>query len=543
MRGFVQGHLFVAHLWRWRYSIDMEVSSMKRAIVILASTLLLLLAACGGSTTPSLTVSPTSVTVTAGDGPVSFSATLSGASGAISWNLSPNLGTLSSNSGPSVSYTPPATVASEQTVTLTASAAGLNANATITIEPRKTDVNGVVTDLSGNPLSGKKVFIPGHQLQTTDDEGKFSFSNVVVPYTVIVEYSSSQYDVYEGLTRSDPRISAGNGLAGGPYGAQVYGSVSNTTSGNKLGIQGAGEGCMFARIIDSSADNTSYDASVSLYKKTCNLDVYALEWANDVYDNAANFVSLGKRADVALVDNGNFHGIDIQLSQLNAPTTHDLSVTLSPPSSLTPAMEEAIVKLSPAGVPASGVPTASFNTTNTMVTFKSPNINSVSDARMTVWGAFTDSDDNSSMAWDTVPVSSNSITIGVPEPPAISEPANNTTGVTPATNFAWSGPDDAFYFVEFRHSNSFVVYIYTAAKQTHLPDLSAFNVNYPSNASFDVQVVGYNINGIYESDPDQFTDPNKLPPGIAFGLAYFGSPLSDSGFILGSKKISVTTAN
>ena len=514
---------------------------MKKAIAILASALLLLLAACGG-TAPSLTVSPATVTVTAGDGPVSFSATLSGTSGAISWSLSPNLGTLSSNSGPSVSYTPPATVASEQTVTLTASAAGLSASATITVEPRTTSVNGVVTDLSGNPLSGKKVVIPGHQAQTSDADGKFSFNDVVVPYTVIVEYSSSQYDVYEGLTRSDPRISAGNSLAGGPYNAHVYGNVNNTTSGNKLGIQGAGEGCILARDLDSNANYTSYDTSVSLYEKTCNLDVYALEWTKDAHNNAASFVSLGKRADVTLANGNTFNGLNIQLSQMSAPTTHGLNVTLSPPSSLTPTMVEALVKLSPAGVPAFGNQTALFNTSNTTTTVKSPNIDSIGDARMTVWGGFTDSDGNPSMAWDTVPVSSNSITISVPEPPAISEPANNATGVTPATNFAWSGPDDAFYFVEFRHSNSFVVYIYTAAKHTHLPDLSAFNVNYPSSTSFDVQVMGFSINGIYESDPDQFTDPDKLPPGVAFGAALFGAPMSDSGFILGSKKISVTTA-
>jgi len=500
--------------------------------------LVFLLAACGG-TTPSLKVSPTTATVTAGDGPVSFSATLSGA---ISWSLSPNLGTLSSNSGANVSYTPPATVASEQTVTLTASSAGLGASATITIEPRTTNVNGVVTDLNGNPLSGKRVFIPGHQLQTSDADGKFSFNDVVVPYTVIVEYSSSQYDVYEGLTRSDPRIFAGNSLGSGPYGAHVYGNVSNTSSGDELGIQGAGNGCLLERKISSSANNTSYDTDASLYKKTCNLDVYALEWTKDAYGNADSFVSLGKRADVTLADGGSFNNLDIQLSQLSS-ASHDLNVTLSPPSSLTPATVEAIVKLSPANVPAFGVPTASFDTTSTTATFSSPNISNVSDARMTIWGVFTDSDSNQNMAWNTVPVNSNNITISVPEPPAINEPANNATGVTSSTNFAWNGPDDAFYLVEFQHSNSFAVYIYTAAKQTHLPDLSAFNVNYPSNASFNVQIVGFSINGIYESDPDQFTDPNKLPPGIAFEAALFGVPVSDSGFVLGSKKITFTTAN
>ena len=517
---------------------------MKKVVVILASILLLLLAACGGSTTPSLTVSPTSVTVTAGDGPTSFNATLSGASGAISWSLSPNLGTLSSNSGPSVSYTPPATVPTEQTVTLTASAAGLSASATITVEPRKTDVTGVVIDPAGNPQSGKKVFIPGHQLQTSDADGKFSFSDVVVPYTVIVEDSSSSYYVYESLTRSDPRVYVGGSWPSLPYSARVQGDVSPTTSGNELGIQGAGDGCSFATSLKITANHTSYDINTGMYKKTAELDIYALEWTKDTHNNADSFVSWGKRSSVILADGGTFSNQDIV--QPSALTTHDLDVTLSPPSSLTPNQVIARVKLSPAGIPAFGNLTASFTSSsisNNTVTVKSPDISSsVSGARMTIWGDFKDSDSIHSRAWNTVPVGNSSITVSIPEPPAISAPADGATDVTTATNFAWSGPEGAIYEVDF-NSSSFHVHLYTAATETHLPDLSAFNTSYPGNTSFNVRVLGIKFSGLYEGSVDQFVDPDRYPPFLAMFTSLLGAPLSDSGYYLFSKAISFTTAN
>ncbi len=519
---------------------------MKKAIAILASALLLLLAACGGSsgTAPSLAVSPATATATAGDGPVSFSATLSGTSGAISWSLSPNLGTLSSNSGPSVSYTPPATVASEQTVTLTASAGSLSASATITIEPRTTDVAGIVIDPAGNPQSGKKVFIPGHQLQTSDADGKFTFSDVVVPYTVIVEDLSSRYYVYEGLTRSDPRVYVGGTWPSLPYSARVQGDVSPTNSGNKLGIQGAGDGCSFASPLNITANHTSYDINIGMYKKTAELDIYALEWTKDAHNNAASFVSLGKHANVTLADGGTFNNLNVQLEQLSAPTTHDLDVTLSPPSSLTPNQVITRVKLSPADVPAFGNITASFtssNISNNTVTVKSPDINSVSDARMTVLGNFKDSDNISSRAWNTVPVGSSSITVSIPEPPAISAPADGATDVTTATNFAWSGPEGAIYEVDF-NSSSFHVHLYTTAAEAQLPDLSAFNTSYPGNTSFNVRVLGIKFSGLYEGSVDQFVDPDRYPPFLAMFTSLLGAPLSDSGYYLFSKAISFTTA-
>lgn len=82
-----------------------------------------------------LNVSPTARTVVAGSAATGFSASLNNASGAITWSLNPNLGTLSATTGISISYTPPASVVASTTVTLTATSGSLNGSTTIIVNP------------------------------------------------------------------------------------------------------------------------------------------------------------------------------------------------------------------------------------------------------------------------------------------------------------------------------------------------------------------------------------------------------------------------
>ena len=107
---------------------------MTRRRVSAAAVLLLCLGcgSSGGNNNPSLSVSPNAITVTAGGTAVSFTATLSNATGTVSWTLT-GPGSLTPSTGTTTSYTPPAAVASATTATLTASAAGLTGNSTITI--------------------------------------------------------------------------------------------------------------------------------------------------------------------------------------------------------------------------------------------------------------------------------------------------------------------------------------------------------------------------------------------------------------------------
>jgi hypothetical protein len=86
-------------------------------------------------TPPVLTVSPTAHTVVAGGAPQAFTATLENASDTISWTLDPDVGSIAPTTGPTTTYTPPASVTEATQVTLTATAGSLTAEAVITVEP------------------------------------------------------------------------------------------------------------------------------------------------------------------------------------------------------------------------------------------------------------------------------------------------------------------------------------------------------------------------------------------------------------------------
>ncbi len=160
---------------------------------------------------------------------------------------------------------------------------------------------------------------------------------------------------------------------------------------------------------------------------------------------------------------------------------------------------------------------------------------------MTLTGTFRDADGNDSVVWVTTPATSSSAAATVPEPPILYEPADGAAGVTPATGFAWNGPDDVIYMLHFANP-SFEVRVFTAAKQTHLPDLSAFGTSYPSDADFEAQVECYRFDGLYGSDLDLFTSSSLVPFGLAMVSARIGMPLTESGLQMAGKKYTYTTA-
>jgi penicillin G amidase len=90
--------------------------------------------AVGCSTSVGISITPAGpVSAVAGGAPTTFSAVTSETSSVVNWSISPAVGTLSPNTGPSVSYTPPAMASAAVAVTLTASVSGGGPTATVTI--------------------------------------------------------------------------------------------------------------------------------------------------------------------------------------------------------------------------------------------------------------------------------------------------------------------------------------------------------------------------------------------------------------------------
>ncbi|MBW6457351.1 MAG: S8 family serine peptidase, partial [Trueperaceae bacterium] len=113
----------------------MRSDLVRGLVAVLSLSLLALLVACFQQVAPVLTVSPTAHTVVEGGVPQAFTATLENASDTIDWSLEPDVGSITPTTGPTTTYTPPASVTEATQVTLTATAGSLTASAVITVAP------------------------------------------------------------------------------------------------------------------------------------------------------------------------------------------------------------------------------------------------------------------------------------------------------------------------------------------------------------------------------------------------------------------------
>jgi len=206
------------------------------ALALALAILFALVGSCsqtsGTDPEPTLDVTPTNATVTAGGATQDFTATLQNSNDAISWSLAPAVGTIDSASGTTTTYTPPASVASSTTVTLTATAGTLTASATITVDPTPQPstitVSGRVVKFTGeapgDPAVGVEVQIHDatggpviasldadlEPQVATDSQGNFTLDGVTPPYTLSVVPTSGIFDdipqSWEGVTRADPIV-------------------------------------------------------------------------------------------------------------------------------------------------------------------------------------------------------------------------------------------------------------------------------------------------------------------------------------------------
>lgn len=310
---------------------------MKRILWLLSISLMPLLAACpgGGGTTPTLTISPTSATLTAGTGSQVFNATLSNASGTINWALSPNVGTLSATTGASVTYTPPATVASSTAVQLTATSGTLTATANITINPPATiTVSGTVIGVNLQPVASAPVVITSGSTNfstTTNASGVFSASGITPPYDATV-VTGNQSLIYKGLTRTDPTLV----FLGFSPGVSRSASLSGTVSGGAGFPEPANHVTRTAFGSPEALDNATANTTTAAYNMgtvswfgptTTTGNIRALKWLFDGTNLPTDYKGYGEKLGVALSDGGAFTSQNVTMSGVSEATISG-SVTL-----------------------------------------------------------------------------------------------------------------------------------------------------------------------------------------------------------------------
>jgi Right handed beta helix region len=137
-------------------------------------------------TIPTLSINPSSKSVTAGDAASSFSSDVQNSTAGVNWSISPSVGagSISPTLGATTLYTPPAAASSPITLTLTASLEGtaITASSTITVAPNTGRLQVNISGLPPNKLGDVTVSGPNGNIKL----GKSSLLDLLTPGTYVV---------------------------------------------------------------------------------------------------------------------------------------------------------------------------------------------------------------------------------------------------------------------------------------------------------------------------------------------------------------------
>ncbi len=437
----------------------------------------------------SLSVSPTSQRVVAGSGAVNLRATIVGATAPITWALS-GPGTLGATSGGQTTYTPPATVDVETTATVTASAApGLSAPASITVvPPAEVTVAGRVLGVPGNPLAGVTVAI-GTRTTLTDADGHFSIPGVTPPYdlTLVAPGDPPMAGVYQGLTRPDPTLVfvLFDGL-----GTSHSGVVSGSVTGGDP-IPSAGE---FTRAVFSSPeatglvtlDSKDFTLPLAWFGPTTTIGtVHLLQWksaergAPPTADTAFGTVTAVRVTDGETAPAGEIPLFD--------PGAASISGDVVPPAGATVISKDLALEFADHAT----LPLGADASNDSHFTLQVP-ANITLTAVVTAVAEFFATGSLTFRREPGIARGATAVSIVLPAAALPSAPADESTGVSPSTEFRWSQVPGGVYLILFNGPGTKPsYYVVTAGTSTRIPDLTALGAGLPSASRYAWFVVRY----------------------------------------------------
>jgi len=497
----------------------------------------------GGETpapgSPRLDLACAADSVTAGGNAVTCTAILHDASGPVSWTLT-GPGQLSAAAGDAIDYVPPASISADAVAEIVATAGTLSQSVQIHVlapaAPGPITLTGKVVDEYASPLEGETVLLDGHPAATTDAAGAFTVDSVETPYDLVIPREGSRTAfIYQGLTRSDPTVFV--------YANETGDSGSAAQSTTLTGHVGGGD--------ESEDDRDHYqavlfaspqvDQGLRSYPPRVSLgelpDDYALpvswhgsgattgtllaiQWRADESTGAPTAYWYAVQEEVTLLPGesqanpaplkleANTEAVETKCT-VRLPANYDLLanyVGVSFPS------RGIAFRLFRDDISAAGLATGEPYTTNYLLP-------SIPGASVQVCAVASDSRDyfagSTSVACaDATGVSE--VVIDVQRSLQPFSPARTANDVTPAMRYAWSGFEGGVHMARFTPLDEGAprYYVFTAATNAVLPDLSAQKLGLPAGAQYEWDVRGT----APFADLDAFTASAPVVPPFDFAI-------------------------
>ena len=422
---------------------------------------------------------------------MTFTATLNNTTGTVSWTLS-GPGSIDPATGATTSYTPPASVASATTATLTASSGSLTSSATITINPPAAiTVAGTVIDNQLSKFAGVSVII-GAQSTITDASGHFSIANVTPPYdlTALVTVSGDKgASLYKGLTRTDPTIL----VALNPTSTDNTGTLTGTvTGGDPLSTVGDKTVVSWGSTSANQFQNSSQTITSSPYSLDVTWDsslasitgnMHVLQWAVDANQLPTAYKGYAEKTGVAVAASGTTSNVNLAMS---APGTSNVGGSVTVPAGVTLGSKGFSVNFADTAAISLGFD----STPGTTFTYLYPNVTGATASIQA--GGSNAGGDSVATSTSGIALGTTNVSIALPSPISAVLPADTATGIGTSTDFNWTAfaGGNAIYVLLVTGGSGQPSYaVFTTGTTARLPDLSAQGMGLPPAASYSWQVL------------------------------------------------------
>jgi hypothetical protein len=392
-------------------------------------------------------------------------------------------------------------------------------------------VTGTVIDyIEGIPLVGRSAFI-GSASSTTDATGRFTISCAPHTYAlVIVDPDRTATSVYLGLTRRDPLVL--HRSTEGSSGLTKLATLKGTLSGGPSWPLASGDnaGVLFSSALaassyplgghlGSSFDGPSFGPFYVRWDGSSTLAGQLYAWASYPAIPDAGAVDGGAPAfayaqQTLTVQDSETPSLGMSLTAVSESVR--VTGTIEHSSSSPPTQKEVYYAVPP--LPGNGLPLAGDETLASSFDYVVPSL-AIPGGSLCFSTFSSTADVSAPLILDTIcgvkpdtPVASL-----LQPPPSLETPANGAT-VDSATTFTWTNFDSGVFELDLVSGDMPTasapnVYVYTAARSTTWPNLSAENVPSPSGP-YACTLVGL---GVFSSI-DQLTGPTGF--AAAFSLEF-----------------------
>lgn len=360
---------------------------------------------------------------------------------------------------------------------VTATAAGLEADASLNVQVVGLDVTGVITSPVG-PLPGLAV-ASQDDTAVTDSSGRFTLRGLSVPYDVTAWSTAEKWvHVYEGLTQSE--VTLGTNLS--PTTPVMRStSVSGSLSGDAIPV-GANQVVMVCA--EGIASLSSFCDQVGPTESTFSLSPQWLGSASR--SSSLHLLHYESDASGMPIDYLGYATVDLEL-------TDGVPVVFTEPIDMGEPLETIAVELE---IDSPDTISTTFGAVQVGPELALSVLNSADDSTSydvlmpVIPGAsytFVSVAGGLQIGW-TAGVTGGEATLVIPEPPTVTAPADGATGVTTDTDFIVSNPTGG-PVTWFWSALDYRVALTSLSPTVNLPDTSEYGVPLPSGATVTVELL------------------------------------------------------